>query len=130
MFWTARKLDCRLAAATSMASGPDAGETDRSRPRGAWPRHQIPGVDELLNFAKDDTTIVPGHGPVGTKAMMREYRQMLVVARDRIQRLKAAGKTEDEVVAAEPNADCDAKYGLDARSNGNFVRVVYRSLKN
>jgi cyclase len=90
----------------------------------------IRGVDELLNFAKDNTTIVPGHGPVGTKAMIREYRQMLVVARDRIQKLKTAGKTEDEVVAAKPNADYDAKYGLDERSNGNFVRVVYRSLKN
>jgi cyclase len=89
----------------------------------------IRGVDELLAFAREDTTIVPGHGPVGTKAMIREYRQMLVVARDRIQKLKAAGKTEDEVVAAKPNADYDAKYGLDDRSNGNFVRVVYRSLK-
>jgi cyclase len=90
----------------------------------------IRGVDELLAFAREDATIVPGHGPVGTKAMIREYRQMLVVARDRIQKLKAAGKTEDEVVAAKPNADYDAKYGLDDRSNGNFVRVVYRSLKS
>jgi glyoxylase-like metal-dependent hydrolase (beta-lactamase superfamily II) len=90
----------------------------------------IRGVDELLTFSREDATIVPGHGPVGTKAMMREYRQMLVMARDRIQKLKAAGKTEDEVVAAKPNADYDAKYGLDQRSNGNFVRVVYRSLKN
>ena len=55
---------------------------------------------------------------------------MLVVARDSIQKLKAAGKTEDEVVAARPNADYDARFGLDERSNGNFVRVVYRSLKN
>jgi cyclase len=90
----------------------------------------IRGVDELINFARETTTIVPGHGPVGTKAMMREYREMLVVARDRVQRLKAAGKTEDEVVAARPNADYDARFGLDARSNGNFVRVVYRSLAN
>jgi len=90
----------------------------------------IRGVDELLKFAKDDTKIVPGHGPVGTKAMMRDYRQMLMEARDRIQKLKAAGKTEDEVVAAKPNADYDAKFGLDPRATGNFVRVVYRSLKN
>jgi glyoxylase-like metal-dependent hydrolase (beta-lactamase superfamily II) len=90
----------------------------------------IRGVDELISFAKETTTIVPGHGPVGNKAMMREYREMLVVARDRIRRLKAAGKTEDEVVAAKPNADYDARFGLDARSNGNFVRVVYRSLAN
>jgi cyclase len=90
----------------------------------------IRGVDELISFAKETTTIVPGHGPVGNKAMMREYREMLVVARDRIRRLKAVGKTEDEVVAAKPNADYDARFGLDARSNGNFVRVVYRSLAN
>ena len=89
----------------------------------------IRGVDELLKFAKDDTKIVPGHGPVGTKAMMREYRQTLVDARDRVQKLKAAGKTEDEAVAAKPNADYDAKFGLDPRATGNFVRVVYRSLK-
>jgi len=90
----------------------------------------IRGVDEVLDFAREDATIVPGHGPVGTKAMIREYREMLVVARDRIQRLKAAGKTEDEVVAARPNADYDARFGLDQRSNENFVRVVYRSLKS
>jgi glyoxylase-like metal-dependent hydrolase (beta-lactamase superfamily II) len=90
----------------------------------------IRGVDEVINFAKETTTIVPGHGPVGTKAMMREYREMLVVARDRIAKLKAAGKSEDEVVALKPNADYDVRYGLDARSNSNFIRVVYRSLAN
>jgi len=90
----------------------------------------IRGVDELINFARENTTIIPGHGPVGTKVMMREYREMLVVARDRIAKLRAAGKTEDEVVAAKPNADYDARFGLDARSNQNFIRVVYRSLKS
>jgi cyclase len=90
----------------------------------------IHGVEHLIDFAKDSTTIVPGHGPVGTKAMMRDYRQMLVTARDRVQNLKAAGKTEDEIVAARPNADLDAKFGTDERSNGNFIRVIYRSLKS
>jgi cyclase len=91
---------------------------------------QIRGADELLQLVKDDTKIVPGHGPVGTKAMLRDYRQMLVEARDRIQKLKAAGKTEDEIIAARPNADYDAKFGVDQRAIGNFTRVVYRSLKN
>src|SRR5206468_1209775 len=90
----------------------------------------IRGVDDLLKFAKDDTKIVPGHGPVGNKTMMREYRQMLVEARDRIAKLKAAGKNEDEIVTAKPNADYDAKFGVDERARGNFIRVDYRSLKN
>jgi glyoxylase-like metal-dependent hydrolase (beta-lactamase superfamily II) len=90
----------------------------------------IRGVDEVIAFAKDDTKIVPGHGPLGTKAMIREYRQMLVAVRERIQKLKAAGKSEDEVVAAKPNADYDAKFKVDERAIGNFIRVVYRSLKS
>jgi cyclase len=88
----------------------------------------IRGTDELLNFAKEDTTIVPGHGPVGNKAIMRDYRTMLVAARERIAKLKAAGKTEDEVVALKPTAEYDAKLGVNERAIGNFLRVVYRSL--
>jgi hypothetical protein len=47
----------------------------------------IRGTVELLNFAKEDTTIVPGHGPAGTKAMMRDYRIILVEARERMAKL-------------------------------------------
>jgi glyoxylase-like metal-dependent hydrolase (beta-lactamase superfamily II) len=89
----------------------------------------IRGVDEVLAMVTDDMKIVPGHGPVGTKAQVREFRQMLVDARDRISRAIAAGMTEDQVVAAKPNADYDAKLGVNAQQAGNFVRVVYRSLK-
>src|SRR5262245_20347225 len=91
---------------------------------------QIRGADELLALVKEDTKIVPGHGPVGTKAMLRDFRQMLVEARDRIQKLKAAGKTEDEIIAARPNADYDAKFGVDQRAIVNFTRAVYRTLRN
>jgi cyclase len=88
----------------------------------------IRGTDELLGVVGEDTKIVPGHGPVGGKAMLREYRVMLAEARERIARLKAAGKSEEEVVAARPTADYDAKFGVNERAIGNFLRVVYRSL--
>jgi glyoxylase-like metal-dependent hydrolase (beta-lactamase superfamily II) len=88
----------------------------------------IRGTDELLSLAKDDTRIVPGHGPAGTKAMMRDYRTMLAEARERIAKLKAAGKTEEEVVALKPTADYDAGFGVNERAIGNFLRVVYRTL--
>jgi glyoxylase-like metal-dependent hydrolase (beta-lactamase superfamily II) len=89
----------------------------------------IRGVDQVLAFVTDDMKIVPGHGPVGTKAQIREYRQMLVDARERIAKAISTGMTEDQVVAAKPNADYDAKLRLNAQQAGNFVRVVYRSLK-
>jgi glyoxylase-like metal-dependent hydrolase (beta-lactamase superfamily II) len=90
----------------------------------------IRGTDDLLNFVKEDTRIVPGHGPAGTKAMLRDYRTMLAEARERIAKLKGAGKTEAEVVALKPMADYDAKFGVNERAIGNFLRVVYRSLPN
>jgi glyoxylase-like metal-dependent hydrolase (beta-lactamase superfamily II) len=89
----------------------------------------IKGVDEVLAFVTDDMKIVPGHGPAGTKAQIREYRQMLVDARDRVAKAIAAGMTEEQVVASKPNADYDAKLRVNAQQAGNFVRVVYRSLK-
>jgi glyoxylase-like metal-dependent hydrolase (beta-lactamase superfamily II) len=88
----------------------------------------IRGTMELLNLAEEDTKIVPGHGPAGTKAMMRDYGTMLAEARERIAKLKATGKTEEEVVALRPTADYDARFGVNERATGNFLRVVYRSL--
>jgi glyoxylase-like metal-dependent hydrolase (beta-lactamase superfamily II) len=89
----------------------------------------IKGVDSVLQVAREDTKIVPGHGPLGTKAMIRDYRKMLTDARERIAALIAAGKTEDEAVSAKPNGDYDAKLKSSPQAAGNFVRVVYRSLK-
>ena len=89
----------------------------------------IRGVDEVLAFVTDDMKIVPGHGPAGTKTQIRDYRRMLADARDRVAKAIAAGMTEDQVVAAKPNADYDAKLRSNPQQAGNFVRVVYRSLK-
>jgi glyoxylase-like metal-dependent hydrolase (beta-lactamase superfamily II) len=90
---------------------------------------EIKGVDIVLQVANDDTKIVPGHGPLGTKPMIRDYRKMLTETRDRVAALIAAGKTEDQAVAAKPNADYDAKLKVSPQAAGNYVRVVYRSLK-
>jgi cyclase len=54
---------------------------------------------------------------------------MLVTARDRMAKLVKDGKTEQEVVAAKPFADFDAKLGATDQQSTNFIRVVYNSLK-
>jgi hypothetical protein len=53
---------------------------------------------------------------------------MLVTARDRMARLVKEGKSEDDVVAAKPFADLDAKWAPTELAARNFVRVVYHSL--
>ena len=89
----------------------------------------IAGANTYLKAANDKTKIVPGHGALATKADLAAYRDMLVTARDRIAKLVAEGKSEDDVLAAKPLADLDAKWAANDQSAKNFVRVVYNSLK-
>jgi cyclase len=89
----------------------------------------IAGADTYIKLANDKTKIVPGHGPLATKADVVAYRAMLATARDRIAKLIKDGKSEDEVLAAKPLADLDAKWAANEQSAKNFVRVVYNSLK-
>jgi len=89
----------------------------------------IAAVDGYLKLANDNTRIVPGHGPLATKATLAEYRAMLATARDRVAKLIAEGKSEQEAVAARPIADIDAKLRVSEPLSANFVRSIYSSLK-
>lgn len=82
---------------------------------------------KILSLADNNTKIVPGHGPLGNKADLAKCRDMLVVARDRVQKLKSAGKSADEIVASKPLADLDAVWGHMLTSD-IFVRMIYSSL--
>ncbi len=71
----------------------------------------IAGHDKIIASIDDSTRLIRGHGPLGNKAELIEYRNMLVTVRDRIARLVKAGKSQDEVVAAQPTREFDARYG-------------------
>ena len=88
----------------------------------------IAATDAYLKLANAKTRIVPGHGPIADKAKLIEYRAMLVTARDRMAKLVKDGKSEDDVVAAKPFADLDAKWAPTELASQNFIRVVYHSL--
>jgi hypothetical protein len=79
-------------------------------------------------LADNNTKIVPGHGPLGNKADLTKYRDMLVVARDRVQQLKSAGKSADEIAATKPFADLDGTWGKGFFNGDVFVRMVYSTL--
>lgn len=89
----------------------------------------IAAVDAYIALSNDATKVVPGHGPVSSKAQLVEYRTMLVTARDRMAKLIAEGKSLDDVYAAKPYADFDAKFSANEQMAKNFMRVVYSSLK-
>src|SRR5271165_4746470 len=88
----------------------------------------IVAADKVLPLADNTTKIVPGHGPLGNKADLTKFRDMLVVARDRVQKLKAAGKSAGEIAASKPFADLDATWGKGFFNGEVFAQVVYSAL--
>ena len=92
-------------------------------------RGMIRALDAYLQVANDNTKIVPGHGPLATKADLATFRAMLVTSRDRIQKLFDDGKTEEEVVALKPLADLDATWANSPDHAIGHTRNVYNSFK-
>lgn len=59
----------------------------------------IAGMDVGLSMADDNTKVIPGHGPLSTKADMKAYRDALNAFNERIKADYKAGKTQDEILA-------------------------------
>lgn len=88
----------------------------------------IAGTNKMLAMVDNNTKVVPGHGPLGNKADLRKFRDMLVTARNRVQKLKSSGKSLEETVAAKPFADLDPEWGKGVLSGDAFAHVVYTTL--
>ena len=53
---------------------------------------------------------------------------MLVTTRDRVQKLKSAGKSAQEAIAEKPFVDLDPIWGKGIINSDQFVQVVYLAL--
>lgn len=87
----------------------------------------ISAAQKSLALAGDKTKIIPGHGPLGDKADLKSYIDMLSSVRDKVAALKKAGASEQEVVAKKPTADLDANW-LHGGSPDMFIGIVYRTV--
>lgn len=88
----------------------------------------IVAADKVLPLADNNTKIVPGHGPLGNKADLIKFRDMLVAVRHRVQTLKALGKSSEEIVASKPLADLDPVWSHGLLSSDLFVRMIDSAL--
>jgi glyoxylase-like metal-dependent hydrolase (beta-lactamase superfamily II) len=90
---------------------------------------QIAGATLALKLSDSATKIVPGHGPVADTVALTKYRDMMVTVRDRVQKLKTAGRTLAEVVAGKPTADLDGTWAKGFMQPADFVTIVYNTLR-
>jgi glyoxylase-like metal-dependent hydrolase (beta-lactamase superfamily II) len=90
-------------------------------------RGMVRALDAYLEVANDKTKIVPGHGPLASRADLEVFRAMLITSRDRIQKLYEEGKTEQEVIALAPLADLDATWANNPQHAALNTKNVYNS---
>jgi cyclase len=77
----------------------------------------IAAADRVLALADERTKIIPGHGPLASKADLQGYRDMLATVTQRIRELRRAGRTDAEIRDAKPAAEFDARLG------GGFIKA-------
>ncbi len=86
----------------------------------------LAAVDEALRIADERTVIIPGHGPIASRANLQSYRDMLDSLRAQVAAAMRAGRSLDEIKAMRL-AD---RYGrnTDFITPDAFVEAVHRSL--
>jgi cyclase len=89
----------------------------------------LAAADRVLKMAGDKTRIIPGHGPLGNKADLKAYRDMLATVSGRVASQIKQGKKEEEVVASKPTAQYDEVWGKGFLAPEKFVAMIYGNLK-
>ena len=86
---------------------------------------QIRAAEANLASVTASMIVIPGHGPVGGRAELTEFRDMLVTIRQNVAALKKQGRSLADTIAAKPTAAFDAKWGNFLITPAAFTGLVY-----
>jgi glyoxylase-like metal-dependent hydrolase (beta-lactamase superfamily II) len=101
------------------------------RANGGTMNGMLSGFDAIVRLGRSDTKIIPGHGAIVDKGAVMAHKEMMMAVRDKVQALVRQNKTQDEVIAAKPTAEFDAKVtGATPATADRFVGQLYQELKS
>ena len=89
----------------------------------------IDGLGQIIARSGPNTKIIPGHGPTVDRTAVMAHRDMILAVRERVSKLISEGKSQDEVLAAKPTSEFDAKVPNSAETTQRFVTQLYAELK-
>jgi glyoxylase-like metal-dependent hydrolase (beta-lactamase superfamily II) len=85
----------------------------------------IDACERNLKVTTAKTIIVPGHGAVGDRSQLGEFRDMLVAVRHNVSKLKKEGRSLADTIKAKPTAAFDQKWGEYVLDGAFFTKLVY-----
>jgi glyoxylase-like metal-dependent hydrolase (beta-lactamase superfamily II) len=85
-----------------------------------------------LDMTTQKTIFVPGHGQLSTWADLNELRGVVVQLYARFRDMVTKGMTLEEIIAARPSKEWDARFASENKSptTGNTVERVYTRMYN
>ncbi len=89
----------------------------------------IDATNVILEKINDQTKIIPGHGPLSNKAELTAYRDMLVSVQSAIKPMIEAGKTLEEITAANPLKSFNEEWGDGFLPPEKWLPIAYESMK-
>jgi glyoxylase-like metal-dependent hydrolase (beta-lactamase superfamily II) len=92
---------------------------------GAYPERPVGALGRA--HGRTDTLIIPGHGRLSDEVDVLDFRNMLVIIRDRVQVWVERGMTLEEIIAARPALGWQARYGSETgpRTTRRFIEAIY-----
>jgi glyoxylase-like metal-dependent hydrolase (beta-lactamase superfamily II) len=78
-----------------------------------------------LAVTTNKTLIIPGHGAVGNRSELSQFRDMLVSIKENVSKLKKSGRSLKDTIAEKPTKAFDAKYGNFVLDGAFFTKLVY-----
>ncbi len=88
----------------------------------------IDATKRMLALANDDTKIIPGHGPLGSKQDLQVYLEMLETTHERLTKYLDQQMSLNQVVFKRPLKDLDEKWGKGFIDPERFVRILYTDM--
>lgn len=88
----------------------------------------IAGQQKLISLADDETRIIPGHGPLATKADLQRNLLVLTDSQARVKLLVDQGWTIDKILEANPLSVYHEDYNWSFITTELMTRTLYRSL--
>jgi cyclase len=88
----------------------------------------VAAQQKIIAMSDDETIIIPGHGPLASKSDLQTAVNVLVDCEARVKTLVDAGKTEEEILAANPLADYHDTWNWGFITTERMTKTLYRSL--
>jgi glyoxylase-like metal-dependent hydrolase (beta-lactamase superfamily II) len=85
----------------------------------------LEGLGNAIGRAGPHTKIIPGHGPISDRDGLIASRDLVLAVRDKVAGLASSGKTLDEVIAARPTAELDARVPQSTQTSERFIKWLY-----